>query len=146
MSKYDDTYEVLVHMAKAKMVMNAHKGSIEDIDTDVLIELAKGELDELKEAINNGDILNIIEEAGDVANFIVAATHRAVHHYRGRNNVKNTRHPESTRHQEVDNNSYGPISESGGAYLQCCDDCESNCKKGELVGRIHNKVCPRARP
>ena len=145
LNKYDETYDVLVNMAKAKMVMNSHKGDIEDMDTDMLIELAKGELDELKEAIDNGSIINTIEEAADVANFVVAAVHRAMMIYRGRKNVEDTGHTESAGHQTLDDSKDRAPTIVSRTHLQCGDDCESNCKKGEVIGRIHNKVCPGTR-
>lgn len=84
--KYDETYEVVVHMAKLKMLMNRHKGNIEDCNTDVLIALAKEELQELLEAITSHDknYVHIIEEVADVLNFAVAAAFNAIDEYRSR--------------------------------------------------------------
>ncbi len=86
--KYDKTYDIVVHMAKVKMLMNEHKGDIEDTNTDVLIELAKGELDELHEAIRSNEeadnYVHVIEEVADVLNFAIAAAHNAIEGYRSR--------------------------------------------------------------
>ncbi len=84
--KYDKTYEIVVHMAKVKMLMNEHKGNIEDISTRILITKAKEELDELYESLAGDDYVHIIEEVADVLNFAVAAAHNAINGYRKRKN------------------------------------------------------------
>ena len=85
MDKYDDTYDAVVHMAKCKMVMNKHKGNIEDIEPDVLINMAKDELDELELATKKDrDYTHVIEEVADVLNFAIAAAHQAIDGYRNR--------------------------------------------------------------
>ena len=91
-NKYDDAYDATLHMAKVKMVMNSHKGNIEDNDPKVMIALAKQELDELEAAIESGNYLNIIEEVADVLNFSIAASHNALQKYRGRKDAKDTGH------------------------------------------------------
>ena len=127
MSKYKDTYEVLVHMANTKMVMNSHKGNIENIPTNVLITKAIDELMELEQAISSGNTIHVIEEAADVTNFVVAAVHNAIQSYRGKRNVENTRHTESTGHQKVDDSKDGSKSVGSGTHVQRCDDCKGDC-------------------
>ncbi len=83
-TKYDETYEIVVTMAKIKMRMNAHKGDIEDAHYDELINMAKEELCELGEAIMGDSQVHIIEEAADVLNFTIAAAHKAIESYRTR--------------------------------------------------------------
>lgn len=95
MSRYDETFEITVNMAKVKMAMNSHKGNIEDCDPRQTITMAKEELDELLAAIEEGNYLNIIEEVADVLNFSIAASYNALQKYRGRKNVKNTGHIKS---------------------------------------------------
>lgn len=82
--KYRDTFDTLVNMAKVKMSMNSHKGNIEDCDPDSIIIMMKKEVDELTQAINDGDILGTIEEAADVMNFLVALVHQRITAYRSR--------------------------------------------------------------
>lgn len=84
--KYDKTYEVVVHMAKAKMLMNDHKGNIEELSASQLVTMAKEELDELFEAIaaENHNHTHVIEEVADVLNFAIAAAHSAISEYRSR--------------------------------------------------------------
>lgn len=85
--KYDETYDIVVAMAKAKMMMNAHKGAIEDVPICDLISKGKEEFDELWEAVENKsgvDYTHIIEEVADVLNFAVAAAHNAIQAYRSR--------------------------------------------------------------
>lgn len=82
--KYDEIYDIVVAMAKAKMMMNVHKGNIEDISTGDLIMAAKEELNELREAIDNDEYVHIIEEVADVLNFTTAAAFNAIQQYRGR--------------------------------------------------------------
>lgn len=82
--KYDETYEIVVAMAKAKMMMNSHKGAIEDMGPIALVEKGKLEFDELEEAITSKDYAHIVEEVADVLNFAVAAAHKAIQDYRSR--------------------------------------------------------------
>ena len=84
MSAYDEAYDIIVNMAKAKMTMNSHKGRIENIPSDRIAELCIEEVRELQQAIKDGDVIKIIEEAGDVLNFAVAAVQQALIKYRSR--------------------------------------------------------------
>lgn len=86
-NKYDETIEILANMSKVKMVMNAHKGSIEDLGSPTILSMLRGEVDELQNAIGNEkDIMHVIEEAADVMNFLVAVTHQQIEKYRTRKN------------------------------------------------------------
>lgn len=82
--KYDETFDIVTAMAKTKMLMNSHKGQIEDVDLTNLIQMGKREFEELEEAVKDGDYIKIIEEAADVVNFAVASVHNAVQKYRTR--------------------------------------------------------------
>jgi len=84
MQDYDEYYEAIVHMARVKLLMNKHKGNIEDVHPDQLIEFAMRELHELREAIGNGSYMAIIEEIADVLNFVMAAGVQAIEEYRRR--------------------------------------------------------------
>lgn len=52
-----------------KLHKNAHKGGWKDGTVDKYIELLRGEMDELEEAIRTGNVVHILDEACDVANF-----------------------------------------------------------------------------
>ena len=84
MDKYDETHDIIVRLAGAKMRLNSHKGNIEDVEPDELFEMLKGEIEELGEAMDKGDIMHIIEEAGDIFNFLVGVVHQQVTLYRMR--------------------------------------------------------------
>lgn len=87
MNNYDSTYEAIVHMAKAKMIMNSHKGDIESLNPATLVELAKSELAEVEMAMINGqDQVHVIEECADLMNYLVAMSHVAIENYRNRKN------------------------------------------------------------
>ena len=81
MSDYSDTKVIIENMAGAKLVMNSHKGNIEDLSEEQIIRLLKCEVGELEEA---SDLMHIIEEAADVYNFLMAIVHKKVLEYRGR--------------------------------------------------------------
>lgn len=84
-NKYDETYEIVVAMAKIKMTMNSYKGDIEDIAKDKLIAMGKDEFDELYGAINeDAGYIHVIEEVADILNFAVATAHNAIQVYRRR--------------------------------------------------------------
>ena len=84
MDKYDETHDIIIRMAGAKMRLNAHKGLIEDVDPAELFKMLKSEIDELGEAMSEADIMHIIEEAGDVFNFLVGVVHQQITLYRMR--------------------------------------------------------------
>lgn len=52
-----------------KMARNAHKGRWEKLDIPKTIELMRGEVNELRQAISNGNSVEILLECADVANF-----------------------------------------------------------------------------
>ncbi|MBW2637436.1 MAG: hypothetical protein JRC86_07955 [Deltaproteobacteria bacterium] len=92
-TKYDEVTAIIVSMAKAKMIMNSHKGNIENVSVDVLVKLAKTELDELREAVDSdGDYTHIIEEAADVLNYTIGVCYNAIEGYRNRKSTKGTGH------------------------------------------------------
>ena len=84
MDKYDEIHDIIVKTAGAKMQLNSHKGQIEDVDPEKLFKMLQGEMDELGEAMSEADIMHIIEEAGDVFNFLVGVVHQQVQLYRMR--------------------------------------------------------------
>lgn len=84
MDKYCETKRILNDMASVKMAMNSHKGNIEDkADTEIL-SMLKGEVSELREAVAKGDLMDILQEAADVQNFLLAIAHQQISKYRGR--------------------------------------------------------------
>ncbi|REK56668.1 MAG: hypothetical protein DWQ49_09870 [Bacteroidetes bacterium] len=82
MDKYADTLEVINKMAMVKMAMNNHKGKIEDLKSEMIISMMTSEIDELKEAVSNENILEIIEEAADIMNFLVGLIYKQIKLYR----------------------------------------------------------------
>lgn len=82
--KYDEIHRIIANQAGVKMRMNSHKGNIEDCDPEHLLDKMEEELDELRQAIKKGDMMNILEESGDVFNFLVALVHQQVTLYRMR--------------------------------------------------------------
>jgi hypothetical protein len=81
MGKYDDTIVVIQNMARVKLAMNSHKGAIEDMDDSKIMALLRGEVNELDEAEG---MLDTIEEAADVYNFLMALVHKKIEAYRER--------------------------------------------------------------
>ena len=58
-----------------KLGRNSHKGRWEDYDYESVMAQLRQELDELEEALERGNMVEILLEAADVANFslIIAA-------------------------------------------------------------------------
>lgn len=81
MDKYDDTVAVIENMARVKLAMNSHKGKIEDMDEESIIRCLRQEIDELEAS---DSLINSIEEASDVYNFLMALVHKKITQYRGR--------------------------------------------------------------
>ena len=88
--QYNDAFEAIKLVAKAKMVMNYHKGDIAAVDVDKLLTMLSDEVDELTIAIGQDNIMHVIEEAADVFNFLVALTHKQIEEYRTRKSVHST--------------------------------------------------------
>lgn len=85
MDKYAETKEILSNMAAVKMDMNSHKGSIEDVDPEILLKLMRDEIVEIEQAvINENNMILIIEEAADTMNYLVALVHQQIEKYRSR--------------------------------------------------------------
>ncbi len=84
MDEYNEVHEITVRMAGAKMRLNAHKGNIEDCDPEQLLTFLKSEVAELEEAMKEGDMVRIMEEAGDAYNFLVGIVHQQITLYRMR--------------------------------------------------------------
>lgn len=84
MDRYEETKEVLNNMATVKMTMNDHKGNIEECADAQLLDMLRGEIEELEQAVQNESMIEIIEEAADVMNFLVALVHKQLTIYRER--------------------------------------------------------------
>lgn len=87
MTKYEETIEILNNMAKVKMTMNSHKGSIELNKPKVVLQQAFDELKELEQALlsdEDVELMHVIEEAADVQNFLIAIVHQQIEKYRSR--------------------------------------------------------------
>lgn len=82
--KYIDTFDTLNHMAKVKMAMNQHKGSIEDCPPETILKMLKGEVEELEHAVLHKGTLDVLEESADVMNFLLALVHQQIGEYRRR--------------------------------------------------------------
>lgn len=81
MNEFDETREIISNMCEVKLKMNSHKGDIKKVEMDKLMELLRGEINELYSA---DTMLNTIEEAADCINYITAIVYKAVHKYRDR--------------------------------------------------------------
>lgn len=87
MKKFDEVEQIISDMAKVKMSMNSHKGDISKLTfvaKNGQFSLLREELEELEQALEGGDYMNIIEEAADLHNYLLAAVYRATEEYRNR--------------------------------------------------------------
>ena len=82
--KYEETIDAICNASRLKMLINSHKGDIEQLDPKTAIGLAKGELDELLEAMEADNYEKAITECGDVMNFIISVGYNAIEGYRRR--------------------------------------------------------------
>lgn len=57
-----------------KLRRNAHKGRWEGLDIDTAFRLMRGEVDELRVAIQEGSFAEVLMEGADVANFALIVT------------------------------------------------------------------------
>lgn len=84
MSKYAEAEAIIRDMARVKMTLNSHKGRIEDVDPRILIGRLKDEVEELEEAIKSKNIIDVLEEAADVQNYVLAVVQKQLDKYRSR--------------------------------------------------------------
>jgi len=84
MGDYSEAQAIINKMAEAKMVMNAHKGNIEDVHVSRLLKCIRDEVNELDAATDADNIMHIIEEAADVQNFLLALVQQQLNAYRSR--------------------------------------------------------------
>lgn len=84
MSKYDEAMQMLCDAARFKMLLNSHKGDIEALSTEGLIENLLKELDEINEATAEDNYEKILVETADAFNYLVAIAHNAIASYRRR--------------------------------------------------------------
>lgn len=82
--KYEETKRILNDMASVKMAMNSHKGNIEDAYVGDIVKMMTDEIQELVEALDKGNIMDILQEAADVQNFLLAVVHQQIQKYRSR--------------------------------------------------------------
>lgn len=61
--------EIFSHAMEYKLRANDHKGGWENQSTPRLFELLKGEVKELEQALEGGNLLEVMLEAADVANY-----------------------------------------------------------------------------
>tara|TARA_R110001606_G_C15052987_1_gene613754 strand:+ start:236 stop:508 length:273 start_codon:yes stop_codon:yes gene_type:complete len=90
LDNYAETKQIINDMASVKMAMNSHKGKIENAEAGEILALMQHEMDELREAINSASLMDILQEAADVQNFLVALIQQQVIKYRSRKNVENS--------------------------------------------------------
>lgn len=84
MDKYAETKAILNDMASVKMRMNSHKGNIEEKTDKDIVLLLDEEVRELAQALDKGDMMEILQEAADVQNFLLALVHQQIQQYRSR--------------------------------------------------------------
>ena len=84
MADYSEAQAIINKMAEVKMTMNAHKGKIEENSPATLGVCLTEEVHELEQAVKEGDMIHIIEEAADVQNFLLALVQQQLNKYRSR--------------------------------------------------------------
>lgn len=84
MQKYEEAMALISHAARYKMQLNSHKGDIESVPVDRLVQMAGMELTEMEKAAIAGDWEKVIVEAGDTMNFVVGVVQQAIVRYRER--------------------------------------------------------------
>jgi hypothetical protein len=75
---YTDDFRRFVDAMKYKMRRNAHKGRWEDIGLIEALTLLNKEVEELRVAIIEGNMVEILLEAADVANFAMIVSAIAI--------------------------------------------------------------------
>ena len=84
MTKYDEAMQMLCDTARFKMLLNSHKGNIEALSTESLIENLLKELDEINEATSYDNFEKVLVETADAFNYLIAIAYNAIASYRRR--------------------------------------------------------------
>lgn len=84
MTKYDEAMQLLCDAARFKMLLNTHKGNIEALSTEGLIENLLKELDEINEATAEDNYEKVLVETADAFNYLIAIAYNATVNYRRR--------------------------------------------------------------
>lgn len=78
LSLYEDDIRRFVDAMRYKLKRNAHKGRWEDIDLQDALNLLYKEVEELRVAILHGNMIEILLEAADIANFAMIVSAIAI--------------------------------------------------------------------
>lgn len=76
--QYEDDIRRFVDAMRYKLRKNAHKGRWEDTDLDEALNLLRKEVEELHGAIIGGNMIEILLEAADIANFAMIVSAIAI--------------------------------------------------------------------
>lgn len=77
MRPFREEVRKFAHAMEYKLAKNDHKGGWENVSIEELLTLLEKEVKELKQAIIDGNDVDIQLEAADVANFAMMAAHNA---------------------------------------------------------------------
>lgn len=69
LDSYEQDLRRFVDAMRYKLRRNAHKGRWEDMSIDEEFNLLRKEVEELRDAVRDGNMVEILLEAADVANF-----------------------------------------------------------------------------
>ena len=81
---YERELKTFIDAMRYKLMKNAHKGRWEDLDLKTALKRLKDEVEELEEAIENGNEIEVILESGDVANYAMIVANIAVQKMNGK--------------------------------------------------------------
>ena len=118
------------HAMEYKLGRNDHKGGWQDTPNIELYGMLEREVEELQEALNRGNYLEILLEAADVANFaLMLAWNNTNEAFQDQS--ANSRHSEGTGRQPMDYSSDAQGPDSCRTQLQRGDDRDSDSREGE---------------
>lgn len=71
LAAYEPEIRIFMDAMRYKLRQNAHKGKWEGMSIEQALDLAIKEISELKGAISRGNLIDILMESADVANFMM---------------------------------------------------------------------------
>lgn len=127
MKPFREEVRKFAHAMEYKLAANDHKGGWEESPIPKILSRLRMEVEELAQAIEDGNDIDIILEAADVANYAMMAAHNA------RLRDENSRQDAGGEREAVDDSNNIAYRESGGAFVLGGDAGRGNSQESRVA-------------
>ncbi len=126
------------HAMEFKLRLKDHKGGWSDIPLEKLFDLLLGEVQELKEAVAEGNTFEIMAEAADVGNYAMMIVDNAIREINNGTDPRENRPQQNPAEGKAPR--FGALDFSAGGYEVPFCDCDFRFGRPE-----HHPDCPCGR-